>query len=98
MISTISGEYIDLTGALWADSNTPYAPDISAYIQKDFHNITPGIYTVRMQVWCDSSEYFHGAYLDTMISSTGGIFETAKIVDRDSIFFDTMVMESTWIN
>lgn len=73
-IGTISGEYVDLTGALWADNITPYAPDTSAYIQKDFHNITPGIYDVRMEAWCDSSKY-SGGYLDVLLSSTGGVFE-----------------------
>lgn len=96
-ISTISGEYVDLTGALWADTITPYAPDTSAYIQKDFQNITPGIYDVRMQAWCDSSEY-DGGYLDTMISNTGGLFESAKIVDSFSLYYDTSTRESTWID
>ena len=77
-ISTISGEYVNLTGALWADSNTPYTPNTSAYIQKDFQNITPGIYDVHMQAWCDST-LDDGGYLDTMMSSTGGIFEPISI-------------------
>lgn len=98
-ISTISGEYVDLTGALWADSHTSYAPDTSAYIQKDFQNITPGVYDIRMQAWCDSTELAdEKGYLDTMVSSTGGIFKTAQIVDIDRILFLTEVMNSTWID
>lgn len=97
-IGAISGEYVNLTGALWADSNTPYAPDTSAYIQKDFQNITPGIYDVHMQAWCDSYKDDGGGYLDTMMSSTGGIFESVKIVDKASLYLETPVWSIFWID
>ncbi len=34
--TTVSGEYTDLSTALWADTRYPYASGSTAYIQKDF--------------------------------------------------------------
>jgi subtilisin family serine protease len=77
----VSGEDIDLSGALWWDTRDPYVSGEAAYIQKTFSRPHGPLSNIKMGVWCDTPQHTYpiGDYLEVLISTWGLYTKIAKI-------------------
>lgn len=95
-ITTVSGEYVELTGALWWDTSNPYVLWESVYIERSFTGVEEGS-NIDLTAWCDTpmTKFWYSDYLEVLVS-TGWIYTPVQKIDEYTLYWNNLY--STWID
>ncbi len=81
-------QWINFSGALWGNNNTPYISGEDHYIEKTFNNLSGAIDSIGLNIWCDTpSSNYYTDYLEVLVN-TGWVYNPIRKIDEDIITFN----------